>query len=305
MAGFQNVLFIGASGSIGSVLLNEFRKEATFTLTILQRASSNFEPPAGVKLITIPDSYPSDDLVAAFRGQDVVINCMTTLSVANQFRMIDAAIAAGVRRYVPSEFGLNNMKPEAQALNSVFHDKAKVQEYIRAKAADGSIEWMSITCGLWLKWVFSHDWVGAHVRERKFVFWDDGEGYFSCTTEENTAAGMIKALRMPEETKNKNIFLSDFAITQKQLLAAIEKAQGVKYTTETINSEAFIKEKKEAVRNGDTLATFDLIKAGFATGRFGGHLEKEPGEIMNDKLGLPKHTLDGVVADALGALGFL
>lgn len=230
---------------------------------------------------------------------------MTTLSVADQFRMVDAAIAAGVRRYVPSEYGLDNARPEVRTLDAVFHEKYKVQEYLRAKAATGAIEWMSIACGIWLKWGMAHDFVGMHVRERKFIFWDDGDGYFSCTTEENTAAGLFRALKKPEETKNMTVFLSDFAITQKQLLAAIEKIYGVKYATETINSEAFIREKQEAVRGGDTLATFALIETGFTTGRFGGHLEKEPGEILNENLGLSKHTLDEVIADALGSLGML
>lgn len=185
---------------------------------------------------------------------------MTTLSVTDQYRMIDAAIAAGVRRYVPSEYGLNNMRPDTQALNTVFHDKGKVQEYLREKAAEGSIEWMSIACGMWLKWGMAHDFVGMHVKEGKFVFWDDGDGNFSCTTEENTAAGLVRALKMPDDTKNMCIFLSDFAITQKQLLAAIEMIQGVKYATESVNSQDFIKEKQEAVRQGDVFATFALIR---------------------------------------------
>ncbi|KAI1401233.1 NmrA-like family protein [Hypoxylon fuscum] len=274
MANFRNILIVGASGVIGTL-----------------RASSKFLSPTQTEVITIPDSYPTDDLVAAFKGQDVIINCMTTLSVTDQYRMIDAAIAAGVRRYVPSEYGLNNMRPDTQALNTVFHDKGKVQEYLREKAAEGSIEWMSIACGMWLKWGMAHDFVGMHVKEGKFVFWDDGDGNFSCTTEENTAAGLVRALKMPDDTKNMCIFLSDFAITQKQLLAAIEMIQGVKYATESVNSQDFIKEKQEAVRQGDVFATF------------GGHLEKEPGEIMNERLGLPKHTLDEVATDALRSLG--
>ncbi|KAI0891316.1 hypothetical protein F4806DRAFT_309567 [Annulohypoxylon nitens] len=305
MAGIRNILIIGATGSFGSILLNEVQKEPSFTLTILQRASSKFQPPAHFKSIVIPDSYPTDDLVAAFKGQDVVINCMSTLTVPDQFRMIDAAIVAGVKRYVPSEYGLNNMRPDTQALNLVFHTKGKIQEYLREKAAVGAIEWMAIACGMWLKWGMGHDFVGMHVRERRFVFWDDGEGYFSCTTEENTAMALVRALMRPEETKNRALFLSDFSINQKQLLAAIEKVQGKKYTTESIDGEAFIKEKQEAVRNGDYLATFALIETGFAMGKFGGHLEKEPGEIMNEKLGLPKHSLEEVVTDGLKALGII
>ncbi|UKZ74708.1 hypothetical protein TrVFT333_002378 [Trichoderma virens FT-333] len=306
MSPFKNIILIGAAGSIGSVVLAALEKEPSFTITLIQRASSKAKMPAHLKTITVPDSYPTDELIPAFQGQDVVINCMTSLSVADQFRIIDAAIAAGVRRYVPSEYGLNNMRHDAQALNLVFHDKGKIQEYLRAKAQAGVIEWMSISCGMWIRWSMAHDFLGMHIGERRFVFWDDGEGYFSCTTEENSAQGLVNALLTAgtdrDVWKNTNVYLSDFAITQKQLLEAIERIQGVKYTTESIDGYKFIEEKQAAVAAGNATATFDLIETGFVTGRYGGHLEKE-GEIQNDKLGLPKQTLDEVVKAALEAYG--
>ncbi|KAH6639928.1 NmrA-like family protein [Truncatella angustata] len=304
MSVFKNILLIGATGSIGSYVLEALKNEPTFTLTLLQRTSSKAKLPAYIRVISITDSYPTEELIAAFKDQDVVVNCMTTLSVSDQFRMIDAAIAAGVKRYVPTEYGLNNLRPDAQALNVVFHDKGKVQEHLRTKAAESAIEWMSISCGMWLKWSMAHSFLGMHIQEKKFVFWDDGEGLFSCTTEENTAAGLVQALKKAEETKNTNIYLSDFAISQKHLLEAIERIQGVKYATETVDSHLLIEQKQKAVRDGDDSANFDLIETGFVTGRFGGHLEKE-GEILNEKLGLPRKTLDEVVKAALESLSII
>ncbi|OCL08967.1 hypothetical protein AOQ84DRAFT_376256 [Glonium stellatum] len=35
------------------------------------------------------------------------------LNVVEQYRFIDAAIAAGIKCYVPSEYGLNNLNPKA------------------------------------------------------------------------------------------------------------------------------------------------------------------------------------------------
>ncbi|OPB41883.1 hypothetical protein A0O28_0104430 [Trichoderma guizhouense] len=306
MSMFKKVILIGATGSIGSVVLAALEKEPSFTITLIQRASSKAKMPVHFKTITVPDSYPTDELIPAFQGHDVVINCMTSFSVADQFRIIDAAIAAGIRRYVPSEYGLNYMRHDAQALNQVFNDKGKIQEYLRAKAQTGVIEWMSIACGMWIRWSMANDFLGMHIGERRFVFWDDGEGYFSCTTEENSAQGLVKALLAAgtdrDVYKNTVIYLSDFAITQKQLLEAIERIQGVKYTTESINSSNLITEKQAAVAAGDVKATFALIETGFVTGRYGGHLEKE-GEIQNDKLHLPKNTLDEVVEAALKAYG--
>lgn len=108
MSPFTNILLIGASGSIGKVMLQALLASPTITLTILLRASSKPPPaplPATVKLLTVSDAYTPSELTAAFRGQDAIVNCMTTLHVAAQVAIIDAAIAAGVRRYVPSEYG--------------------------------------------------------------------------------------------------------------------------------------------------------------------------------------------------------
>ncbi|KAI0447162.1 NmrA-like family protein [Xylaria telfairii] len=271
MARFTNILIIGATGSIRSIVLEAFQRDSSFNLTVLQRASSKSSLSDQLKIMTIADSYLTEELVAAFKDWDF-------------FRMVDAAITVGVQRYVLSEY----------ALNSVFAEKGKVQAYLRAKAEEGKIEWMSISCGVWLKWGAPRNFVGLYVEEQRFVFWDDGIGYFSCTTEENTVAGLLQALKIPEETKNMNLFLSDFAITQKQLLDAVERVQGVKYTTETVNSETFIKERQEAARQGDAFATLALIETGF-----------KEGVIPNEKLGLPKRTPDEVVAEALKSIGVL
>ncbi|KAI1424533.1 hypothetical protein F5Y12DRAFT_715108 [Xylaria sp. FL1777] len=149
MAQFKNVLIIGATGFFGSLVLEAFQKDSGFNLTLLQRASSKSRLPDHFKIITIADSYPIEELIAAFQGQDVIINCIATFSAKEQYRMVDAAIAAGVKRYVPSEYGLNNGNPNAQSLNSAFADKGKFQAYLRAKADEGQIEWMSISCGIW------------------------------------------------------------------------------------------------------------------------------------------------------------
>jgi nucleoside-diphosphate-sugar epimerase len=302
-AAFKNILLVGAAGSMGSVMLTALQAEPSFTVTVLRRESSKAAAPEGIRSVTVPDSYPTADLVAAFRGQDVVVNCMTSLSVADQLRMVDAALEAGVQRYVPSEFGLNNARPDAQALNSVFADKGRVRA--RLVRGQDALEWMAVSCGMWLRWSVAHEFLGVHARERRMVFWDDGEGIFSCTTEENTARGLVEALRRRGETSNRNIMLSDFAVSQRELLACIEKVQGAKYTVEHINTDELIREKQEAVRNGDQSATYALIETGFVTGRFGGHLEKEPGEIMNKKLGLEEHTLEEVVKDALRNVGVI
>ncbi|WZH45746.1 NmrA domain-containing protein [Fusarium acuminatum] len=298
---FKRILVVGATGSIGSIMLQALVKESSFTVSTLQRASSKGKLPSKVRVITIEDSYPSDALVDAFSGQDAIINCMTSLAVSDQFRFVDAAVDAKVKRYVASEYGLNNNKPEARALNSVFREKGEIQDYLRSKEATG-LEWMAIACGMWIKWSALHNFLGMHIKEKKFVLWDDGNGWFSTTTEDNTALAMVNALSKKwDDTKNKVVWLSDFAITQNILLETIERVGDQKLAIEKVDSNQLIKKNQAEVAAGDSNAIYALIETGFVTGRFGGHLEKE-GTIMNEILGLPKKNLDDVVGEALKAV---
>ncbi|KAG6363936.1 hypothetical protein INS49_009039 [Diaporthe citri] len=298
---FKNIVIIGASGSIGSIILEAFLNTPTVTTTILQRASSSrAASPPSAHVVTIPDDYPHDPLVAAFANQDAVINCVTTLAVRTQLRIIAAAAEAGVRRYVPSEYGLNNNNPAARALCPVFREKGEVQDHLRT--LEHRMEWMAVASGMWLRWSAVHEFLGMHIAERKVVLWDDGEGLFSTTTEENTALAVVNALTKKwEETANKVVLLSDFAVSQKQLLEAVERFTGEKFETEFIDSESFILEKQAAALAGDGGAAYALIETGFVTGKYGGYLEDE-GEIMNDLLELPRRSFAEVVKAAVKAV---
>lgn len=302
MSAFKNVLVLGPSGSLGSIIVQALDQEPSFNVTLLKRASSKAKLPSHLKTITISDTYPQEDLISAFRGQDVVLDCLTAPIEVDRYRLVDAAVAAGVRRFVPSEYGLNNERPDARELTPMFREKAELREYLRAKAATGAIEWTGFACGTWLKWDIAHEFLGVHVAERRFVFWDDGEGLFSCTTEENTAAGVVQALKNPDATRNRDVFLSDFSISQKQLLESLERIHGVKYATETVDSKAYIKERQAAEAAGDKIAVYNLVEVAIATGQYGIHFEKE-GEVWNERLGLPKQTLDGVIEEGLKLFG--
>lgn len=145
-----------SGGSLGSVLLRTLLSEPSFTVTVLVRQSSKARAsiPSTAKVINIDDSYPQEDLAKAFQGQDAIVNAITSFSVADQLKFIDAAVTAGVKRYVPSEYGLDNNNPVAQELSSVFKDKGLVQDYLRQKESTG-LSWTAIACGMWIGWYTS------------------------------------------------------------------------------------------------------------------------------------------------------
>lgn len=289
-----------AGGSLGSALFQAFLAEPTFNVTVIQRASSRSTlPTSRAKIITVADTYPVEELTKAFHDQDAVVNAITSQSVSEQHGIIDAAVAAGVKRFVPSEFGLINTDPRAIALSSVFKEKSEVQQYLKDAQATG-LTWTAFACGMWLKWSIEHNFLGINYTEQRFKVWDDGEGLISCTTMEDTTSAVVTALKKPAETANKVLMISNFATTQNELLATIEELSGKKFERSYVKTDDFVADAHKRIANGDKYAIYDTIETGFVTGKFSGHLE-EQGPLANELLGVPKRQLRDVIKDALAA----
>ncbi|KAI9714419.1 MAG: hypothetical protein M1820_000380 [Bogoriella megaspora] len=299
---YKNIIIAGPSGSLGGPLLQGLLSEPTFTVTGLVRASSKAIPQLrslpNLRLITIDDNYPKEDLVKAFQGQDVVVSALTSTGALEEFRFIDASIEAGVKRFVASEYGLNYSYPKAQALNSVFADKGKVREYLRSKEETG-LTWHSVNCGVWIAWGMQHKFFGLQPGEKKLIMWDDGKGLFSSTRMENTIKAVVNSLLLPpEKTANRPLYIHDFVATQAELLATIEKVSGEKWAVERVNTDAVIRDANQRLADGDTTALWDLINTGFASGRYGGNLT-EWGPLDNELLDLQPANLEDVVREGL------
>ena len=106
MSTIKTVAIAGASGHLGPAVLNTLLAAGIFEVTVFTRVSSNATFPSGAKVIPV-DYASMESLTDALRGQDAVVSTLASVSLSAQFLMIDAAIAAGVKRFIPSEFGSN------------------------------------------------------------------------------------------------------------------------------------------------------------------------------------------------------
>ncbi|KAJ0415030.1 NAD(P)-binding protein [Aspergillus carlsbadensis] len=301
--GYKNIILIGGGGSLGSVLLKSLLSEPSFNVTVLARESSKAlnRIPSSATVIKIADSYPLDDLVAAFKGQDAIVNAITSFSVAEQLKFIDAAVTAGVKRYLPSEYGLDNNTPAARELSVVFRDKGLVQDYLREREGSG-LTWTTIACGMWIGWSLRNNFLGLDYANRTITLTNSGTGPFSTTTLANTALALNRILLSPASSANQIVFLSDFATTQEELVQTIERLTGEQWTRKSINTAEAIPALKEAFSKGETLAGYGLINIGFTEGSFSGHFEPV-NKVRNAELGLPRKELEEVVREALGEVG--
>ncbi|RTE78927.1 hypothetical protein BHE90_006583, partial [Fusarium euwallaceae] len=99
MVAIKNVAVVGAT--ITKALIDH-----GFKVTALTRASSCFALPADVDIKRVDFDSP-ESITEVLRGQEAVISTIGTIAVPAQLKLIDAAISANDKRFIPSEFGVD------------------------------------------------------------------------------------------------------------------------------------------------------------------------------------------------------
>jgi uncharacterized protein YbjT (DUF2867 family) len=284
-----------AGGNLGPSILNAFLHNSSFNTTVLSREGSSSTFPSGVKVVRA--NYDSiDSLKKAFEGQDVVISLVAGAVLGDQNKLIDAAIAAGVKRFLPSEFGSNTEDPRTRAIVPVFEAKLGTVNYLKSKESE--ISWTSIVNGPFFDWGLKVGFLGFNAADKAATLYDNGAATFSTTNLHTIGLAVVKALENAEATKNQYVYISGFQTSQKQILEAAEKITGQKWTVTNASSKATIEEGRAKLAKGDFSGIGNLIVgATFGPDEQLGDLK--PAGLWNEKLGLEEIDFETSVRKAL------
>lgn len=278
---------------MGTEVLAALQSEGVFNLSILSRNSSQSTFPADIRVYKVNDDYPIDQLVDAFKGQDALISTLPGRPYTVHLRMIDAAIQAGVKRFIPTEYG-NNTCAAAAELVALYEDKAKVAAYLKSKEHTG-LTWTAVHTGQFFDWGIESGWLDYHLKDKRVTIYDSGDKKWSTSTLGTASAAVAKVLLKPEETKNKPIFVASFTVSQRQVLNELEKATGTTWKVERMSSVDALKKAAELddkdYSDGLKLVILMLLYADDADR--GADFEKFG--LSNNLLGLKEESLTEVI----------
>ncbi|KAF1966260.1 isoflavone reductase family protein-like protein CipA [Bimuria novae-zelandiae CBS 107.79] len=282
----KNVVIIGAGGNLGPSILKALLNHSSFNVTVLSRKDSDKTFPDKAKVIRVDyDSF--DDLKSAFAGQDAIVSNLATSALAIEPKIIDAAIAAGVKRYLPSEFGSNTTDPRLVAAVPVSQGKVSIQDYLKSKSKE--ISYTNVITGPFFDWGIKVGFLGINGQTKTGTLIDGGKAKFSSTNLSQIGLAVVKILEHAEETKNQDVFVSSFETSQKELLEKAEKITGEKWKVEELSSKALREEGLKKVQAGDFSGVVPLLQAAVSGEEA---LADHSAYLWNEKLGLPKEDLE-------------
>ena len=268
---------------------------------MLARPTSKATYPSTVKVTSV-DFNSISSLTPALQGQDAVVSVLPSGIPEAQFPLIDAAIAAGVHRFIPSEFGGDGDNAKTQAL-PFFQSKAKVAEYLHQKAQEGQITYTLFACGAMLDWGLKVGFLANFQPGGTFNLHDGGDRPFAATTLTDIGRGVAGVLKHPEETRNRTVRVKSVLTTNNTLLAIGRKVNpNLDVKTVHVSTEQLEKEGREVVhRAAETGEEVPRAVFGYFTRRalygegYGGDLEPDDDELLGIRR-LSDEELEALVA---------
>lgn len=304
----RRVLLVGANGNLGRVMLEALARAQCFEVTVLRRATSAAPAPAAAAAtLTVSAELGLDELTAACAGHDAVVAAFPLTDVGQHLRLVDAAFAAGVRRYVPADFGsCDAASPQAQHHLQLYRDKTLVRQRCeelagrlpgRAAADGGAFTWTSVVCGHFFDHGLRSGLLHFDLATRTAQLLDNGGARASASTLARAAEATVRVLQRPGPTANRAVFVQSFCPTQLEVLAALERATGTKWRTQRLDSNAFLARQSRLLAEGDGAATEEIV---FVLGTVDADWTRRDGFAMR-LLGLDDERLDDVVAAVVAA----
>ncbi|KAI9705306.1 MAG: hypothetical protein M1820_005136 [Bogoriella megaspora] len=298
MAGkIRNVIVIGGSGNTGPYILEGLRN-AGLEVAVLSRASSTTKSPENLKVYKT--DYTKDSLVEIFKGYDAIVSVIETESTDQQNTIIDAAVEAGVKRYLPSEFGIDTSSPEVRDYVIWGNPKQNTVEYLKTKE-NTSLSWTALCVGAYFDWALEYGggMMGWDIAARKATIFDSGDQSYEATNVRQIGRAVASVLLHLEETKNRYVYVNSFTLTQNQVLKELERSTGEKFEVTSMTTKEISRIGYENLNKGDVKKGMPQIIFSAVYGYGGLNNFSVNKGLDNEMLGLPQESLEETIAEVV------
>ncbi|KAH9828600.1 NAD(P)-binding protein [Teratosphaeria destructans] len=303
MSSIKNVTVAGVNGAVGPDIVNALL-QAGFNLQLFTRPSSTKPHFPGAKVVEI-DYEDRTAVERALHGQDAVVSALGATAMGAQETLIHASIAAGVKRFFPSEYGCDLANPRVNKF-PVFADKVKHEALLTKLANEHQdFSYTLIYNGPFLDWGIISAPLLLNVGDKSAEVFDAGDVPFSATRTGTIGKAVAGALLHAEKTKNRALYIHDAIVTQNQLIERAERLTQQQFKKVPVDSQALETESWALVQDPSANPMtwiFNFIKIGIFAKEELCKWDKSDNELVGIqelKGAELEDVLDGILAKAI------
>ncbi|ORY00053.1 NAD(P)-binding protein, partial [Basidiobolus meristosporus CBS 931.73] len=227
MSQITTVAVAGGNGGIGK-FITEALVRNNYQVTVLTRSEGISIP--GVKIVVV-DYHNHANLVEALRGIDAVVSAISGAAILDgQLQLIDAAIEAGVKRFLPSEYGvdlrgLGDIKSEFQIMYDVeLTPKNDIREKLISH--EDIISWTFINAGMFTDTTLVPE-LGFDLVSKRVTLVGDGNALVSWSNRHDVGEYVAAVLANPA-TRNQEVNFSADTKSLNEVVLDIERTHNTK-----------------------------------------------------------------------------
>ncbi|KIW16470.1 hypothetical protein PV08_06524 [Exophiala spinifera] len=299
------VAVAGGTGNLGPQVVNALLA-ANYSVTVLTRtgSSSTSKLPKSPQLKVAEVDYSSvASLSEVLQGQDVVVSTLGSAVIGGQKPLIDAAVAAGVKRFIPSEFGSDTTHPKSSQL-PVYKGKVETQQYLKAKAAENpGFTYTLVINGAFLSWGIQVGFL-VNIQSHSATVWNGGDVPFAATNLETIGKAVVGVIQHLPETANRAVYVQEALITQNQLIKYVKEIDGVEWQiTPKETAKAYEEASAELAKGPDGnigAAMLGYLMSAIFDASYGPDFSSH---LDNELLGIKPYTEDDVKQLVKGLVG--
>jgi hypothetical protein len=227
----KSFLVIG-TGEVGIAMLDSLYKyKATsmqeFTVgALVQPSSVSNESAPHLKyadLVIEPVDLVSESiksLAGILRKYDTVICCTGfSIGAGMQVKITKAILEAGIRRYVPWQFGADYDKIGRDSAQPVFDEQLDVRDLLRAQ---NKTHWIIVSTGMITSFLFREDFGVINLSEKVIHALGDWQHSLTLTSCEDIGAVTVEVLFHQPEILDQVVFVSGDTVTFKEIADKME-----------------------------------------------------------------------------------
>ncbi|KAK1690553.1 hypothetical protein BDP55DRAFT_353709 [Colletotrichum godetiae] len=245
----KTVALAGASGNLGLRIL-ESLLDAGFDVTVLiRRESTSIDYPVKARVVEV-DYDSSDSLRDALKSIDAVVSAVGKQNgLQSQYKLIDAAIVTGVKRFIPSEFGADLQNSRIRVFPT-YWTKVEIENYLEKKVQDTELTYTYVYNSVLFDEGLSLG-AFANFSTRTVNIFDGGDTIFSATRIKTVAQAVVAILNKYESTKNQAVRIRDLAMTPNQLLDTLKALdQDHAWKPIAVNTESLVMDAEDELSSG-------------------------------------------------------
>lgn len=216
-----------------------------------------------------------------------------------QKRIVDACLAAGIKKFIPNEFGFDSGNPEIQRRLPAYEARGELIQYLKTKQEEKQLEWVGLAVGT----IFDHELIsgkiGFDLKWHSASIPGRGSTHFPATSLKRVGDLVAAVILRWSSVKNTYLYASGCIASADQVVLCLQMETKANWVVDFSDSKNAVREAEQRLEKGWPDAGWTLMERSIVFDFDIEGVQNFMASSANAKLGFGAEKIDEIVHSAV------